>query len=69
MTVTHIEEVELSIEQRALAVENIKLDCKLITEAILSHGTGLGRGWLLTATKTRRNKLSRAKIGLRRCSP
>ena len=45
MTVTHIEEVELSIEQRALAVENIKLDCQLITEAILSHGTGLGRGW------------------------
>ena len=26
-------------------------------------------GWSLTATKTRRDKLSRAKIGLRRCSP
>ena len=33
MTVTYTDEVGLSIEQRALAVENIKLDCRLITEA------------------------------------
>ena len=43
MTVTHTDEVELSIEQRALAIENIKLDRQLITEAILNQG--LGRGW------------------------
>ena len=42
MTVTHTDEVELSIEQRALAVENIKLDRQLITEAILNQ---VGWGW------------------------
>lgn len=45
MTVTHTEEVELSIEQRALAVEKIKLDRQLITEAILNQGPDLGRWW------------------------
>lgn len=45
MTVTHTDEVELSIEQRALAVEKIKLDRQLITEAILDQESGPGRGW------------------------
>ena len=45
MTVTYTDEVGLSIEQRALAVEKIKLDRQLITEAILNQGPDLGRWW------------------------
>ncbi len=45
MTVTYTGQEELSIEQRALAVESIKLNRQLITEAILDQESGLGRGW------------------------
>lgn len=43
MTVTHIDQAELSIEQRALAIEHIEFDCGLITETILSKEPDRGQ--------------------------
>ena len=43
MTVTHTDEVELSIEQQALAIEHIELDRGLISEAILAKEPDRGQ--------------------------
>ena len=43
MTVTHTDEVELSIEQQALAIEHIEFDRGLITEAILAKEPDRGQ--------------------------
>lgn len=43
MTVTHTEEVELSIEQQALAIEHIEFDRGLISEAILAKEPDRGQ--------------------------
>lgn len=43
MTVTYTDQAELSIEQQALAIEHIKFDRGLITEAILAKESDRGQ--------------------------
>lgn len=43
MTVTYIDQAELSVEQQALAIERIEFDRGLITEAILAKEPDRGQ--------------------------